>query len=127
MNGGQNRVLVFGVFDGCDIGHRYFLREAEVFGDELVVVVARDEMVEKLKGKCTMHSLEERMGTIKALNNSYTVVSGDIEQYTWSALKEYQPDIVAVGHDQHDLAEALKETGFGFEIKYIEQWDESKG
>ena len=48
---GHQRVAVFGVFDGIHAGHQDFLRQAREYGDELVVIVARDKSVTQLKGK----------------------------------------------------------------------------
>jgi FAD synthetase len=42
-------VMTFGTFDMFHPGHRYYLSEARKEGDVLVVIVARDITVEKLK------------------------------------------------------------------------------
>ncbi len=46
-------VMCFGTFDILHPGHLYFLRECEKYGDELIVVIARDATVEKVKEKKT--------------------------------------------------------------------------
>ena len=43
------RVLATGVFDILHPGHVHFLTEAKKLGDELVVVVARDSVAQKMK------------------------------------------------------------------------------
>ncbi|EQD52190.1 glycerol-3-phosphate cytidyltransferase, partial [mine drainage metagenome] len=43
------RVMATGVFDLLHPGHLYFLTEARKLGDELVVVVARDQTARRLK------------------------------------------------------------------------------
>ena len=65
---GHQRVAVFGVFDGIHAGHQDFdgihaghqdfLRQAREYGDELVVIVARDKSVTQLKGKPPIHPEE---------------------------------------------------------------------
>lgn len=100
-------VMVFGVFDGCDEGHQYFLKEADKLGDELVVIVTRDTAVEKLKGKCPRNDLNERIAAIKALGIADFVVPGDMEQGSWAILEKFKPDIIALGHDQDGLKDAL--------------------
>jgi FAD synthetase len=43
------KVMTFGTFDLFHPGHVYYLSEAESLGDELIVIIARDERVTKLK------------------------------------------------------------------------------
>ena len=45
------KVMVFGTFDGIHDGHRHFLREAKKQGEELIVAVSKDEVVQKLKNR----------------------------------------------------------------------------
>jgi len=42
-------VMTFGTFDMFHPGHRYYLSEARKYGDILIVVVALDATVERLK------------------------------------------------------------------------------
>jgi len=124
MHSGKKRVMVFGVFDGCHEGHQYFLRESAKHGDKFIVVVARDETVRELKQKKTKYSLAERMQAIEELGFADAVVAGDITQHSWTALKEYKPDVVVLGHDQHALEEALrKQKGiFLFTIEHVQKY-----
>ena len=41
--------MVFGSFDLVHKGHVNFLKQAKKLGDELIVVVARDDNIEKVK------------------------------------------------------------------------------
>ena len=43
-------VMAFGTFDVLHPGHHFYLEQARKLGDNLVVVVARDANVKKLKG-----------------------------------------------------------------------------
>ena len=128
MGSGKILVMVFGVYDGCDEGHQYFLCEAQKLGSELVVAVARDEVAEKLKGKCAVHSTNERIDAIKALGIASVVVAGDTEQYSWDVLRTYKPNIIALGYDQQALGDALEmDRGrflFSFIIEHIKKWEE---
>ena len=45
------KVMIFGTFDKFHPGHINFLKQSEQYGDYLIVVVARDITVKKLKGK----------------------------------------------------------------------------
>jgi cytidyltransferase-like protein len=103
----KKTVMVFGVFDGFHEGHRFFLRAANAWGDYLIVVVARDEYVERIKHHIPKHALKERMKTIEDAGIANEVCPADQKEGTWSLIREKQPDIIAIGYDQDALAEAL--------------------
>lgn len=102
------QVMVFGVFDLLHDGHRYFLTEARKLGDRLTVVVAPDSAVSSLKGKPPRNPTMKRIEAIEALGLADKVVSGDVSLGNWTAITRYAPDIVALGYDQQELAEALR-------------------
>ena len=45
----MKKVMVFGTFDGLHEGHLDFFRQAREYGDYLIVAVARDVNVKKIK------------------------------------------------------------------------------
>lgn len=104
----NKKVLVFGVFDGCHEGHKYFLETAKNLGNELIVVIARDEIVLKMKNRVPKFSINKRISDIENLSIADVITPGDTEINSWEVLKKYQPNIIAVGHDQIKLQEALK-------------------
>lgn len=124
MERGHKNVMVFGVFDGCHEGHRYFLREAQQYGDELIVVVTHDSIVEQLKGKRPTHSLDERILCVKELGVADVVTAGDKELYSWRVLEKYQPDLVALGHDQDELGGVIHDEGY--QTVQLKKWSGSK-
>jgi FAD synthetase len=105
----QKTVLVFGTFDGLHDGHRFFLREAKRLGIRLVVSVATDEVVEKLKKRHSAHGLAERMAALLGSGLVDEAVAGDTELGSFTALRNYRPDIIALGYDQSNLAKKLGE------------------
>lgn len=111
----MKKVLVFGVFDGLHRGHRKFLRQAKKLGDELVVVLARDEVVEKLKGQRPAADFAERSRMLLSSGVADRVVPGDIELGTWAAAKGEHPDIIALGYDQGALKAELEKSVAGFD------------
>jgi FAD synthetase len=126
----MTRVMVFGVFDGLHDGHVYFLREAGKLGDYLIVVVARDEVVEELKRKSPKENLIERMATINQKNLADEVITGDKELGNWEVVKKYRPDIIALGYDQSELKNELEKRISDFdwqpEIKIIPSHEPDK-
>ncbi len=108
----QSKVMVFGVFDGLHEGHRFFLRSAEAEAkatqDHLIVVVARDATVQKLKQKPPQHSQEERMTAVQDFLPDSLVILGDERQGTYDVIKTHQPAMICLGHDQEELAKDLQ-------------------
>ena len=105
----QKTVLVFGTFDGLHDGHRFFLAHARRLGNRLIASVATDEVVAGLKNHAPRYHLEERLKTLEASGLVDLAVAGDSTIGNWSAVRVWKPDIVAVGYDQTNLAEELRE------------------
>ena len=101
------KILIFGVFDGVHDGHLSFISEAKSHGDQLVAVVARDVVVEKLKGKLPKHNEVERIKELLEVPDVDLVLLGDPETGTYNVLKEVKPDIVFLGYDQNLLCDDL--------------------
>jgi cytidyltransferase-like protein len=103
-------IMVFGVFDGFHEGHRYFLNKARIKDGYLIVVVARDEYVERKKKRFPCQLLKERMKVIKEQGIADEVCSADSEDNSWNIIKEKTPDIIALGYDQNELEQSIKNT-----------------
>lgn len=104
------RVLCCGTFDHLHPGHLSFLKQAAALGSELVVVVARDENVRRIKGQYPDHSEEERRAQVEALEVAGQVRLGYPGANFLRIVEELQPDIIALGYDQKappGLGEAL--------------------
>lgn len=93
------RVMATGVFDLLHPGHLYFLAEARKLGDELVVVVARDQTARRLKHEPYVpeHLRREMVDALKPVDRAILGSSTDIYQ----TVVEEKPDIIALGYDQH--------------------------
>lgn len=94
-------VLAFGTFDVFHKGHEYFLREAKTYGDRLVVIVARDGNVERLKGRRPYDSEDERLQHVAAFDGVDEARLG-YEDWTKRAqvLLDVAPDVICLGYDQ---------------------------
>lgn len=118
----QNRVLVFGTFDGIHPGHLHFLNEAKKLGN-LYVSVASNESVSQRKGRAPRLDMTKRIDEVKATKLAIEVLPGDTTLNQWTALKIVKPDIVAVGFDQFGLKTVLQDvqSTYGFEIERISE------
>ncbi len=92
------RVMATGVFDLLHPGHVYFLTEAKKLGDELVVVVARDQTARRLKREPYVpeHIRREMVEALKSVDRAVLGSATDIYE---TVLSE-RPNIIALGHDQ---------------------------
>ncbi|MCJ2513308.1 MAG: FAD synthase [Candidatus Thermoplasmatota archaeon] len=95
------KIMATGAFDILHMGHIYYLKEAKKLGDELVVIVACDSTVRKLKHE-PVTSEKMRLLLIKELkivDEAYLGQKDDI----YKIVEEIKPDIIALGYDQiHD-------------------------
>lgn len=96
----KGRVLSCGTFDHLHPGHRSFLEQAAALGDELVVVVARDENVRRIKGCSPDHDEEKRRTRVEALGIASQVRLGYPGPDFLRIVAEIKPQIIALGYDQ---------------------------
>ncbi|MBI4450075.1 FAD synthase [Candidatus Uhrbacteria bacterium] len=96
----MRRVLAFGVFDLIHPGHLAFLRQAKRLGDELVVVVTRDDAAEREKGRRPRLTAKERAQLIASVRWVDRVVIGDPPKRYFSVIRRLKPNIIALGYDQ---------------------------
>jgi len=92
------KVMATGTFDLLHPGHIYYLKEAKKLGDTLVVVVATDSTVQKLKHE-PINPEEIRLNLIKELRIVDEAYLGH-EDDMYKIVKEIKPDIIALGFDQ---------------------------
>lgn len=100
-------VLAFGTFDLIHPGHKYYLRRARALGDELTVVVARDETVRKLKGHWPLRDEATRLASVESVPAVGRAMLGSLGNY-YRVLDLVRPDVVALGYDQKDIARNIK-------------------
>jgi FAD synthetase len=103
----RQRVLVFGTFDLFHAGHLAFLRQAAALGDELFVVVALDETVEKLKGQKPYDNQAVRLQQLAALPIVRKAVLGRPGD-KYAIIEEIHPNIIALGYDQSAFVDQLQ-------------------
>ncbi len=105
-------VLATGAFDLLHYGHLSFLEEAKKAGGEgarLIVVVARDSVVQRRKGVKPVVPEDQRTALIQALRIVDKAILGFEEMDMEKVISDLKPDVVAFGHDQTDLKEKVQE------------------
>jgi len=117
-------VLASGVFDLLHYGHLRFLEEAKNSGGKgakLVVVVARDKTVMRMKGKPPIMPEEERRALVEALKVVDEAILGFEDFDMERVLNTVRPDIVALGYDQGYLEEKVKKAAknIGINVKIV--------
>jgi len=104
-------VLATGTFDLLHYGHVYYLTEAKKAGGEdakLVVVVARDKTVERLKGSRPIMPENQRRAVVEALKVVDEALLGYEEMDMDKVVERVKPDVIAVGHDQKRIEDKLR-------------------
>lgn len=99
--------MVFGVFDGFHQGHRFFLERASKQCATLIVVVALDAVVARMKHHAPRHTFDVRAKEIRTHNPKLIVVPSDATLGAWGVIKQHAPDIIFLGYDQIALKNAL--------------------
>lgn len=89
----------FGTFDAVHPGHLFYLNELKKLGDELVIVIARDDNVERIKGRRPHFSEAERKAAIEKTGLADKVVLGHESDFH-KVLHDHEPDVLGFGYDQ---------------------------
>ncbi len=102
------KVMASGVFDILHVGHLFYLKEAKSYGTELIVVVARDETVRKLKKRDPIVPEHIRLEIINSLKPVDIAILGRTDDF-YKTVEEIKPDIIVLGFDQKfDEADIIK-------------------
>jgi FAD synthetase len=91
-------VMICGTFDLLHPGHIFFIEEAARLG-RVIVVVARDETVERIKGRKPVETLESRKRSIEQRFPEATVVEGSVSDFL-EPVRKHHPDLLLLGYDQ---------------------------
>lgn len=117
------KVLAFGTFDLLHEGHLFYLKNAASLGDKLIVVIARDKTVEKIKGFKPVKNEKSRLKIIKALKYVDEALLGlNYFDDKTKVVKKVNPDVIAFGYDlrnKNEVKKHLKEEGIKAKIVFI--------
>lgn len=104
----MKKVMIFGTFDMIHPGHRNMIEQAKKPGDYLIVVIARDSTVQKVKGKLPRNSEQARLQAIVDTGLADKVILGNVGD-KFKVIADEKPDVIALGYDQKILVEDLEE------------------
>ncbi|WP_071147480.1 adenylyltransferase/cytidyltransferase family protein [Bacteroides ihuae] len=95
------RVFTSGSFDLFHVGHLNILEKSAALGDELIVGVSTDELIEKYKGMKPVIPFEQRFRIISSLK-CVTKVVKQVKLTDIAQLRQENIDIVTIGDDWKD-------------------------
>jgi len=104
-------VLASGVFDLVHYGHVRFIEEAKKIGgnnSRLIIIVARDKTVHRLKGRNPIISEDQRRAVIESLKPVDEAILGYEDLSFEDTILKVTPDIIAMGHDQQALEKQIR-------------------
>jgi FAD synthetase len=103
-------VLASGTFDLLHLGHVRYLEEAKKAGGRnaiLIVIVAKDETVQKRKGARPIMPEEHRRALVESLKVVDKAILGFKDLDILAVIEEVKPDFIAVGYDQNSIEEQV--------------------
>ncbi|MFA5829683.1 MAG: adenylyltransferase/cytidyltransferase family protein [Candidatus Gracilibacteria bacterium] len=103
------KVIAFGTFDLFHAGHENYLKQAKALGEYLIVIIARDETVRKIKGRQPDDNERQRAKSVKKSGIADKVVLG-YHNDKHKVLKKFRPDVIALGYDQFVFTQRLEKT-----------------
>ncbi len=126
-------VLAEGTFDLLHYGHVYYLTNAKKVGGKnakLVVIVARDRTVEKMKGNRPVIPENQRRAIVESLKVVDEAILGYEDMDMVKVIKKIEPDIIALGYDKKELEEKLKrycvDNGIEVRVVRVDKFEEKE-
>lgn len=108
-------ILTGGTFDILHVGHLFTFNQSKLLGDVLVVIVATDKNVEKLKNHPPTNSQKDRTEIVDYVKGVDAAILGDETDYM-KMIDIVNPDIIALGynqkHDEKELYKAISARGY---------------
>ena len=119
-------VMTAGTFDILHPGHYNTLNYAKSLGDELIVIIARDETVKKIKGRKPIIPEEQRRIMVEAIKPVDKAILGSLTDKLEPILK-IKPDFIVLGPDQttfkiQELKDELKKHSLKTDVVKVEAY-----
>lgn len=119
----MKKLFLAGTFDPLHIGHQWLLWNATQLAKEMVVIIATDKMVRKIRGREPFFPEKERLARLQQENLPHTKIrlgreDGDFLQ----TLNEESPDILLLGFDQNADIELIQRQFPRLEIRRAQKY-----
>ncbi len=105
------RIMAFGTFDIVHPGHKHFFQQARALAGKhkpfLIVSLARDKNVVRIKGRPATSNELKRLARVKTVSEVDKAVLGAIGNHIPHIVKE-KPEIIALGYDQSAYVGGLR-------------------
>ncbi len=102
----SKKILLFGCFDLIHKGHLNLFEQANKHG-QIIVVIARDKTIKKIKTKPPKHKEKQRLKHLKKIKTISKVYLGNTGN-KYKIIKKINPDIICLGYDQKIYVKDLK-------------------
>ena len=126
---GKN-VLASGTFDLLHYGHVHYLANAKKAGGKnakLIVIVARDKTVERLKGMKPIFPEDQRRDLVESLKVVDEAILGYEDIDMIKVIEKVKPDIIALGYDEDKVEKILRKSlgdkNFKVEVVRIDRFE----
>lgn len=113
----MKKVITYGTFDMFHIGHLNIIKRAKSLGDHLTVCVSSDNF-NKIKGKKSVISLEERVAILEAIRYVDAVITEESWDQKRTDIIDNDIDIFVMGDDWSGKFDDLKDI---CEVVYLER------
>ncbi len=124
------KIMIFGTFDGVHEGHLNMFKQARKLSKNpfLIVSIARDQNVLKIKNKLPYNNEKKRQALVKKTKLADRVILGSLKNHLEHIIKE-SPDIIGLGYDQihytENLKKDLKSLGLTPKIRRLKPYKEN--
>jgi FAD synthetase len=126
-------VLASGVFDLLHFAHVKYLEEAKKTGGlnaELIVIVARDNTVEKRRGEKPIIPENQRVALVDSLKVVDKAILGYEDFNIEKVIEKIKPNVIAFGYDRADIEQSVedfvKKRGLKIEVVKIGKFGEDE-
>ncbi len=103
----RKRIVIAGTFDILHPGHVYLISEASKLG-EVIVIIARDENVLRIKGHPVIVPEKQRLYMVQALKGVSKAILGNPGPDFINIIEELNPDILMLGPNQNIALESIQ-------------------
>ncbi|MGQ4834086.1 MAG: adenylyltransferase/cytidyltransferase family protein [Candidatus Asgardarchaeia archaeon] len=118
----EKKVLIAGTFDILHPGHIYLIKEALKIG-KVIVIVARDTTVKRIKNRDPVIPEEQRLEVIRNIKGVYKARLGNEGSDLLKVVEEEKPDVILLGpnqnFDEKAIEKELKKRGLSVEVRRL--------